>query len=293
MNTSVLSVSDTDIAPVTRVREVADGMHIRLFVADALTIAAGRWNAQNVLDPYWRFYRNDNDGAYLRLGCDAGSRYPLCAGRVYFVPAGVRFSCANDADLRHFYVHFDVAGMPRLLASALFPNPVQVPEDSVWEAQVGAFAEAVRGTPTLDLAGQCRAKALVYEALARYLSAVLPDAAERLVAQAAVLEPVAPALEYIETHLAESLAVADLAARCCLSPDHFARRFRACLGQTPVAYVQARRVALAAQRLLFSDDSMEAIAESYGFGSRFYLTRVFTRVMGVPPAAYRKTGPRA
>ena len=45
---------------------------------------------------------------------------------------------------------------------------------------------------------------------------------------------------------------------------------------------------LAAQALLFTADSIETIAATSGFANRFYFSRVFTRQMGISPAAYRR-----
>jgi transcriptional regulator GlxA family with amidase domain len=93
----------------------------------------------------------------------------------------------------------------------------------------------------------------------------------------------------VDDHLAEPLTHADLAGLCHLSGDHFVRRFRDAIGRTPARYVTERRIAAAAQRLVFTRDSIDQIAEATGFGNRFYFSRVFARHMGTPPAAYRKT----
>jgi len=281
-------MSDSDNGRYGRRRDVSDHMHIRLFTVDALTLGAGRWNTRDVQSPYWRFYQNRDDGGHLDL--PDGSQLPLIAGRIYFVPAGVRFSCGNARLFRHFYVHFDVIGLPRLTMRALFDGPVALEADSEFESRITDFAQEVAASLTLDVAGQCRAKGLIYEGFARYLNA-LPDALrERGLRRAEALEPVAPAIEHIEAHLGERLAVPALAALCCQSPDHFARRFRGCVGQAPGAYVQERRIARAAQMLLFSDESLDEIALCCGLGNRNYLTRVFAHAMEMPPAAYRRTG---
>jgi len=100
---------------------------------------------------------------------------------------------------------------------------------------------------------------------------------------------VMPALRYIDEHLGEAMDNATLAAQCHLSEDHFIRRFRESVGQTPAQYVLDRRVSTAAQQLVFSSESIEAIADQTGFPNRFYFSRMFARRMGVPPAAYRNT----
>ena len=103
-------------------------------------------------------------------------------------------------------------------------------------------------------------------------------------------DPVAPALRSIEENLRDSLSTEALALRCALSTDHFAKVFQAQVGQTPARYVQERRVVVAAERLLASDEDIGGIASECGFANRFHFTRVFTRRMGTPPAQYRKGG---
>jgi AraC-like DNA-binding protein len=49
-----------------------------------------------------------------------------------------------------------------------------------------------------------------------------------------------------------------------------------------------RRVENAQQRLRRTDDSIAQIAFDCGFGSQEHLTRIFKRVCGATPAAYRK-----
>src|SRR4029079_1993439 len=112
-----------------------------LFMVDALTLGAGRWNTRDVQSPYWRFYQNRDDGGHLAL--PNGSQFPLIPGRVSFVPPGVRFSCGNARPFRHFYIHFDMIGLPRLTIRALFDGPVALEADAAFEGRVTAFAREV------------------------------------------------------------------------------------------------------------------------------------------------------
>jgi AraC-like DNA-binding protein len=288
MNKDWEDMSDSVIRPPVSRGHVADHVHIRLFQAETLFLPAGQWNAQNVRSPFWRLYRNRHESAFLVL--PTGSRYELCAHRVHFVPAGVSFSCGSTCDFEHFYIHFDVLGMSTLTAAVLFDGPITLPADDDFEHRLDLMSDRIRqANRPLDLGGRCWAKSLVYEGMARYLGSLSPDHWERGIRAAELGEPVAPALRLIEENLGGTLHIAELAASCCLSPDHFGRRFRECLGQTPVAFITHRRVTVASQRLLFTSDSLDKIATDCGFGSRFYLSRVFSRETGISPAAYRKS----
>ena len=259
-------------------------LHLRLFEAACMPIGAG-WNTRNVQSSFWRFYRNLGGGASLEL--DDGE-YGLDGGRLYFVPAGVHFHCRNATPTEHFYVHFDVIGLPSVAVRELFGGPVCLPPAPILEETVDRLSLELRGRDESGVSLRCRLLAALYEAFAAYFEALPAEQMARSVEQAAALEPVQPAIWFIETHLARTIPNAELAALCCLSEDYFIRRFRECVGQSPAQYVQERRVTRAAQRLLFTADTIERIAEETGFGSRAYFSRVFARQTGVSPAAYRK-----
>ena len=263
---------------------LSDSLHVRLFTVALLPIDQG-WNTRQVQSSYWRLYRNDAEGAALLR--DAGP-YPLRAGRLYFVPAGVRFDCHCEGSVGHFYIHFDLIGLPGFALRTLFGGPVCVPSD----AALDTLAEPLVGTREAappGLTRQCAAKALVYGGLAAYLASVPPADVDRCGRLAEAHAPVLPAVEFIERNLGAELSNRQLADLCALSEDYFIRRFRECVGQSPAQFIQERRVTVAAQQLLFTDHSIERIAEATGFRNRFYFSRVFTRQTGVPPAAYRKT----
>jgi len=263
-----------------------NGIHLRLFRAERITIGTD-WNAADVRSRFWRFYANDADGAALLL--DDGA-YPLCGGGLYFVPAAVRFSCRCTRPVGHFYIHFDVLGLPQSALRELWGRPVQIPPAPALEASVRTLAAEPLPGAVLDFLRECRLKATLYEALALCLAAVPEEARRREEQRATEMQPVLSALRHIDAHLADPLPVARLAACCHLSADTFARRFRRCVGQTPTQYILERRVTQAAQRLLFTDDSIERIAETTGFGNRFYFSRLFARQTGLSPAAYRRSG---
>jgi len=268
-----------------------DQIHLRLFAARCTQIDARGWTLRNVQDSFWRFYMNASDGAALGLASEVeavGARYELEAQQLYFVPAGVRFNTDTRARIEHFYIHLDVLGMPQAALQVLFDGPVRVPPSAHLRNEALALAAELREAPRPALLAQCRIKALLYGALASYL-ADLPSALHERYRQLVQIQaPVQPALQLIEARLAEPLSNGQLAQLCHLSEDYFIRLFRTSVGQTPMQYIQAQRVRRAAQRLLFSADSIETIATATGFGNRSYFSRVFARHLGVAPAAYRR-----
>jgi transcriptional regulator GlxA family with amidase domain len=146
-----------------------------------------------------------------------------------------------------------------------------------------------KGSDRTQPAITCLVKSAIYRALSSLFAHLDAEQRQRIAQHTASDNPVGPALAYIDANLADDLPNALLARRCGFSIDHFVRLFRARLNQTPAQYVLERRLNRAAERLVFSDDSIDGIASDCGFPDRFYFTRMFRRRMGLPPAAYRRT----
>ena len=92
---------------------------------------------------------------------------------------------------------------------------------------------------------------------------------------------------WIISHLNENLSVETLAARACLCPRHFSRRFKKEFGTTPAAFVERLRLDEARHRLSIRDNSVEDVAVSVGFKSAAAFRRAFQRRLGIKPNDYR------
>ena len=82
--------------------------------------------------------------------------------------------------------------------------------------------------------------------------------------------------------------VASLAQRCGSSRATLARKFRAQVGQPPLAYLTQLRLDRAAHRLATSGEGLAAVAASVGYASEFAFSRAFKRAFGKPPTAFRE-----
>ena len=267
-------------------REV-DHLHIRLYIA-ANVLIDHRWDAEEVCSTYWRFYVNSHHGASAVVA--GGEVYPLIARRIHFIPAWVRWSCRNTQSIEHLYAHFDLVGLPGAVVRRCFPGPVTLPADERLERNCESLRQLLgSGNGASDMAAACEVKAVLFGCLARLMSGLGSERSANLVHFAHGHNPVAQALHFIDEHLGEPMTNHLLAQQCGFAESHFARLFRLQICQTPAQYVLERRITFAAERLSFSEDSIERIAEVCGFPDRFYFSRMFVRRMGQPPAAYRRT----
>jgi AraC family transcriptional regulator len=94
------------------------------------------------------------------------------------------------------------------------------------------------------------------------------------------------ALDYIQAHLGENLALEAIAKAAGISPFHFARLFKQSMHETPHRYVLRCRVGRAKELLLQQDLPICAVASQAGFCDQSHLTFHFKRSYGVTPKAF-------
>jgi AraC-like DNA-binding protein len=101
----------------------------------------------------------------------------------------------------------------------------------------------------------------------------------------------APALALMREHLAGDLPIRDMAARCGLGERAFRAAFSSTFGMAPKRFHDRLRMLQAADQLRHTRMPINDIAVGLGYGDRFAFSRVFRRIHGLPPAAYRRSGP--
>jgi AraC-like DNA-binding protein len=95
------------------------------------------------------------------------------------------------------------------------------------------------------------------------------------------------ALRAIEEHPEHPWTIESLAAHVGLSRAALARRFTLYAGEPPMTYLTRWRLALAADLLVGTGQTLAAIASRVGYGNAFALSAAFKRVHGESPRAYR------
>lgn len=94
-------------------------------------------------------------------------------------------------------------------------------------------------------------------------------------------------IDHIEDNLAGGLSCKDLAEVARLSTGHFCRSFKKSMGEPPHAYVIRQRIRRAQRLMLQSDDTLSEIACMCGLTDQAHLTRLFRRIVGTTPKAWR------
>jgi len=96
-------------------------------------------------------------------------------------------------------------------------------------------------------------------------------------------------LQLIHQQPAQSWTVEELARRGGVSRSVLADRFAEMVGMSPIKYLTAWRMELAAARLLESADTLAEIAADVGYESEPSFSRAFKRYVGQAPAGWRDT----
>lgn len=96
-------------------------------------------------------------------------------------------------------------------------------------------------------------------------------------------------IRYINENAFKELYLESIAHYVGFSRSQFTRKFQKQVGVSPSHYITELRVRKVCKLLIETDCSIEQIAEQSGFKNAFYLSRVFTKKIGINPSQYRKT----
>jgi AraC family transcriptional activator of pobA len=160
-----------------------------------------------------------------------------------------------------------------------------------WVAPVDAATDLLMAQLAAEYLATSPARALVLRGLA---AALLGRAARLGVAMPATAAgPEAAQLlqrfeALLEAHFRSHWRVADYARALAITPTHLSRVVRAATGAPASRHIDARLVREARRQLAFTSLRISTIADTLGFADPALFSRVFTRVAGLPPGAFRR-----
>jgi AraC-like DNA-binding protein len=162
---------------------------------------------------------------------------------------------------------------------------------AVWAFRARVWNYLVKPVPGIELSETLRTLASICHRTsppraAQHLAMGTPDGVEDRPISADVAR-LQPGLDYVTAHYHERVS-ADAAAKSCgLTRFEFSRRFRAAFGMTFRDYLMKARINEARRLLVAGDISVTGVAYSVGFNDGSHFARMFRRVTGVHPSAYR------
>lgn len=210
-------------------------------------------------------------------------RFPVRAGQAVVLPPGVPHAYGADTDdpWTLWWFHLTRADLAAFLAAARLSadNPVRGVRN-LYQV-VSLMTEVVRWverdatTPSLLAASGAAWHALTLIAADRGSGDDATDVVEA-------------AAEYLRTHVAEHVSVAQLAAMASLSASHFAALFKQHIGYPVLQYQTMLRMSRARELLDTTTRTIATVAAEVGYPDAFYFARQFKRIHGVTPREYRR-----
>lgn len=93
---------------------------------------------------------------------------------------------------------------------------------------------------------------------------------------------------FMRENVENNLSLEQLAKQFNLSPSHFSVRFQQETKQSPIKYFITLKIEKACQYIELTNMKISEIYPKLGFQDAAYFSRIFTKIMGIPPSRYRE-----
>lgn len=110
---------------------------------------------------------------------------------------------------------------------------------------------------------------------------------ERCIQERRSSRPVRAAKEYIARHYMKTLTLEEISKHVHLNASYLSIVFKKETGQNFSDYLTSYRIEMAKNMLRQGDLSIAAISEAVGYADSKYFSRIFTKLVGIKPSAYR------
>ena len=153
----------------------------------------------------------------------------------------------------------------------------------------GLYEEAIETALKDHVESRTKLSLLAADLLICAAESALRESKGRAVASATPTKKLRKVFAYIKLHSKENITLEELCTICNFSRQHLIRVFRTEFGMTPKSYISNYRINCA-KELFFREPtlSVKEVAYEMGFEDQHYFSRLFTRVTGQSPSAYKE-----
>ena len=262
------------------------------------------WNYRNVISPFYRLYLIDKGGGTLETPSESQL---LEKGHLYLIPAFTMCNYNCNSYLHQYYLHIaeestdgaslflwnrkifkvraskiDVGNFRRLLR--INPGRGLLKSEDPRDYERGSIIESFQELNNLlHISAYMETQGIILQLLARFLASEDFQMERRTPIPAKITN----ALEYIQANLHNEITVGHLARMSNQNPDYFSRIFSEHLSESPLTYIQSRRIERAQFLITTTDLSLTKIADQTGFQSLSYFSKVFKVVTGKTASEYK------
>jgi AraC-like DNA-binding protein len=246
------------------------------------------WGETLASPPVTRFYYFRGGSGWIRLRNQTFRPLP---GQLFLLPAGHPVEFGTDAadTFRKYWCHFQAAvGEVNLFRMLELPPYVEVRDEAGMESR---FLELMAQYRSSELTAPLRMKRTMLEILATYVELALEQKKPLRLTGNAQTGKINQVLAYIDSRLKERITIEELAKLVHFHPNYFVPYFKSLMGDSPIAYVNRKRMELAKRLLTTSELSVTDIAAEVGL-ELYYFSRMFKKQTGLSPSDYRQDAVR-
>lgn len=238
-------------------------------------------------------------GEYVLIYCVAGEGWFELDGRrhevgpdTYFIlPAGRPHAYGASAGnpWTIYWIHFSGILAPHYAADCGIPHTVTPAVDSRIRCRTDLFEEIFS---TLDSGFSLETVRYAMSLFHHYLGTLRYLREYRSASSAGLhtgeIDTVTAIIHYMEENIERPLTLARLAAYSGYSPSRLSAVFKQRTGHAPMAYFNLIKVRHACHLLDTTPMQLNSICHKVGIADPYYFSRMFRKIMGLSPTAYRQ-----
>ena len=239
--------------------------------------------------------RPDGISQYVFIYCVDGHGWYETGGRrrdvgpdQYFIlPADTPHSYgADDKDPWTIYwIHFKGTLAAHYAEGCREPQKVSPNSDSRIFTRTNLFEEifnTIKGSMTIESIRYAMASFQHYLASLRYLKQ-FRDAASNGISGV----PSEALIHFLQENIGRKISLPEMARYMGLAPSYLSSSFKKATGLTPVNYFNILKIRHACELLDSTDMKLNQISYKIGIEDPYYFSRLFSKIMGMSPRAYR------
>ena len=278
-----------------------DQLHL-LILNVGLAIHNADWNWKNVSSPFTRLYYVTEGTARIILPSGVQELLP---NHLYLIPSFTTHSYSCEAYFSHYYLHIYEDHQSEMSILEDYNFPVEIPAGDLELPLIKRLCQikptmhlpqsdptSYDNNPTLiksiiknkqrDFYDKVESRGIVYQLMARFLKNAKPKIETND-------DRIQKALSYIRKNIYQKIEIDSLAEISCLSKDHFIRLFKKEVNNTPLQYINQKRIEKAQLILITDNMSIKNIAYLLGYEDQSYFNRLFKKLTGLTPQQYKDT----
>ncbi len=232
---------------------------------------------------YVFIYCIDGEGWYELKG----QRYEVHANQYFILPAGIphTYASSGNAPWTIYWAHFTGTHAKFFVSPDPSPQTIAPSLDSRIAHRVNLFEEIFT---TLNDSFALENIRYAVSAFHHFMESLRYFKLYRKVGkQKHDSDVIESTIHYMEDNVERRLSLDDIAGYSGFSPSYLSAMFRNRTGYSPVAYFNLMKIRKACGLLDATDMKLTQISFKLGFEDQFYFSRLFTKIMGVSPTAYR------